>query len=129
MIGGDGMHLRPWSRLRSAIAGLRYGEQGLTNIEYALLIAVAAVLLVGGMGFLGGKIDDRVSETRSGPGMLASPTPPTAQCDPNYAGACIPRYPPRLGCSDLRARGLPLPVGVVRGDPHGLDPDRDGLGC
>jgi Flp pilus assembly pilin Flp len=129
MIGANGMHSRPWSRLRSAIAGLRYGEQGLTNIEYALLIAVAAVLLVGGMGFLGGKIDDRVSETGSGPGMLAPPTPRAAQCDPNYAGACVPRYPPRLDCRDLRARGLHLPVGVVRGDPHGLDPDGDGLGC
>ena len=50
-------------------------------------------------------------------------------CDPNYAGACVPPYPPDLDCPDLRARGLRLPVRVVGSDPHRLDGDRDGLGC
>lgn len=122
------MHVRPRGRLGSAIAGLRYGQQGLTNVEYALLIAVAAVILIAGVAFLGGKLNDRVGESDSGPGM-STLKPPTVQCDSHYTGACVPPAPPNLNCSDLRARGLHLPVGVVGGDPHGLDPDHDGLGC
>jgi Flp pilus assembly pilin Flp len=126
--GVNGSRLRPWSRLRSAIAGLRYGEQGLTTLEYALLMAVAAVLLIVAVGFLGSKIDDRVGKSGSAPGM-STVKPPTVQCDSNYSGACVPPAPPDLDCTDLRALGLHLPVGVVGGDPHGLDPDGDGLGC
>lgn len=55
--------------------------------------------------------------------------PPTGKCDPNYAGGCVPPYPPDLDCADLRARGLALPVRVVGSDPHRLDGDGDGLGC
>jgi micrococcal nuclease len=50
-------------------------------------------------------------------------------CDPNYAGACVPPYPPDLDCADLRALGLALPVRVVGSDPHRLDGDHDGWGC
>jgi micrococcal nuclease len=53
----------------------------------------------------------------------------TGGCDPSYVGACIPPPPPDLDCSDLRARGIPLPVRVVGPDPHHLDGDHDGLGC
>lgn len=124
--GVNGMHLRPWTRLRSAIAGLRYGERGQTSTEYALLIAMAAVILIVAIMFLGGKVSDRFRGTGSETGILE---PPTVQCDPNYADACVPPFPPDLDCADLRALGLPLPVRVVSGDPHGLDPDGDGLGC
>jgi micrococcal nuclease len=57
------------------------------------------------------------------------PLPPRSTCDPNYAGACVPPYPPDVNCEDLRARGLALPVRVVGSDPHRLDGDGDGLGC
>jgi micrococcal nuclease len=57
------------------------------------------------------------------------PTPPQGSCDGNYAGACVPPYPPDLDCDDLRARGLALPVRVVGSDPHRLDGDGDRLGC
>ena len=50
-------------------------------------------------------------------------------CDPNYAGACVPPYPPDLDCADLRALGLALPVRVVGSDPHRLDGDHDGWWC
>lgn len=50
-------------------------------------------------------------------------------CDPNYAGGCVPPYPPDVDCADLRARGIPTPVRVVGADPHHLDGDGDGLGC
>jgi endonuclease YncB( thermonuclease family) len=50
-------------------------------------------------------------------------------CDPNYAGACVPPYPPDVDCGDLRDLGLALPVRVVGSDPHRLDGDHDRLGC
>jgi len=53
--------------------------------------------------------------------------PPRGGCDPSYAGACVPPYPPDVNCKDLQ--GLTLPVRVVGSDPHGLDGDDDGLGC
>jgi endonuclease YncB( thermonuclease family) len=55
--------------------------------------------------------------------------PPSGTCDSNYAGACVPAYPPDLDCDDLRALGLALPVRVVGSDPHRLDGDGDRLGC
>jgi micrococcal nuclease len=67
-----------------------------------------------------------VATGQSGP---PSRTPPTSgKCDPNYAGGCVPPYPPDLDCSDIRALGIPF-VRVVGSDPHRLDGDRDGLGC
>jgi endonuclease YncB( thermonuclease family) len=64
-------------------------------------------------------------------GMSGPPTtkpPPTGKCDPNYAGGCVPPYPPDLDCADIRALGI-APVRVVGSDPHGLDGDNDGWGC
>lgn len=45
-------------------------------------------------------------------------------CDPNYAGACVPVYPPDVDCADIG-----VTVTVVGADPHGLDADGDGYGC
>lgn len=120
------MLLCPWSRRLRTARRLRHGEDGQTITEYALLIAAIACLLIVGMLFVAGRVDSLFSRTGGEPGILK---PPTMACDPNYAGACVPPYPPALGCADLRARGLRLPVRVVGGDPHGLDPDGDGLGC
>ncbi len=52
------------------------------------------------------------------------PSPPTGSCDPNYAGACVPVYPPHVDLSDIRA-----PVRVVGRDPRFLHGDGDGLAC
>ena len=71
--------------------------------------------------------DHAVETGTSGP-PPATP-PPSGKCDPNYAGGCVPPYPPDLDCADLRALGIPLPVRVVGSDPHRLDGDHDGLGC
>lgn len=61
---------------------------------------------------------------------LVPPPPPAPRgCDSNYAGACVPPYPPDLDCGELRALGLALPVRVVGSDPHRLDGDGDRLGC
>lgn len=67
-----------------------------------------------------------VSTGRSGPSSLKPPS--TGKCDPNYAGGCVPPYPPDLDCADIRALGI-APVRVVGSDPHRLDGDHDGVGC
>ena len=67
-----------------------------------------------------------VDTGRSGPPAQAPP--PSGRCDPNYAGGCVPPYPPDVDCADIRALGI-APVRVVGSDPHRLDGDGDGLGC
>jgi micrococcal nuclease len=67
-----------------------------------------------------------VSTGQSGPPSRTPP--PSGKCDPNYAGGCVPPYPPDLDCADIRALGI-ASVRVVGSDPHRLDGDGDGLGC
>jgi endonuclease YncB( thermonuclease family) len=67
-----------------------------------------------------------ISTGLSGPSPRIAPQ--TGKCDPNYAGGCVPPYPPDLDCVDIRALGL-APVRVVGSDPHRLDGDGDGIGC
>jgi micrococcal nuclease len=67
-----------------------------------------------------------VSTGQSGPPSRTPP--PSGKCDPNYAGGCVPPYPPDLDCADIHALGI-ASVRVVGSDPHRLDGDGDGLGC
>ena len=53
---------------------------------------------------------------------------PNGKCDPNYAGGCVPPYPPDLDCADIRAMDL-APIRSIGSDPHGLDGNHDGTGC
>jgi endonuclease YncB( thermonuclease family) len=128
---------------------LRYARRGETNLNlelvrrgaaapyfyeserggYAVRLLVAArAARAAGRGLWGASPStslepDRQVETRCG-------QPPTFApgCDPSYAGACVPPYPPDLDCDDLRLRGL-APVRIVGSDPHRLDGDADGVGC
>jgi micrococcal nuclease len=64
-------------------------------------------------------------------GISGPPTkspPPNGKCDPNYAGGCVPPYPPDLDCADIRAIDL-APIRSIGSDPHGLDGNGDGIGC
>ncbi len=45
-------------------------------------------------------------------------------CDPSYPTVCIPPYPPDLDCGDISYRNFY----VSRADPHGFDPDKNGIG-
>jgi len=100
--------------------------QGQGTVEYTLLIASIGVVLIVAMVFLGGKVQDFFST-----GNADSPVfrPPAAVCDANYSGACIPSPPPNLNCDDLRALGIRGEVRIAGQDPHGLDPDGDGIAC
>ncbi len=101
-------------------------QRGQGTVEYGLLIAAGAVLVVAAMLFFAGGVEGLF--TRAG---SVQPTfkPPVVACDPSYDGVCIPPGPPDLDCDDLDGMGIPLPVTIVGDDPHGLDPDGDGLGC
>jgi endonuclease YncB( thermonuclease family) len=135
---------------------LRYVHRGTMNVNLALVRAGAAApyfyggdrgryagrlmseavrAKIGKRGLWGACPGTRLDPARaidtgrSGPGRTQPPrhfAPPG--CDPNYAGACIPPYPPDLDCADLRARGL-APVRVIGSDPHRFDGDGDGIGC
>jgi endonuclease YncB( thermonuclease family) len=61
-------------------------------------------------------------------GLPTRPPTPTGKCDPNYAGGCVPPYPPDLDCADIRRLGI-APVRVIGSDPHRLDGNNDGIGC
>jgi len=74
-------------------------------------------------------VDTGTSGPPSAPPPPLPVAPPLAGCDPSYAGACVPRYPPDLDCADLRALGPPLPVRGLGGDPHPPARDGDGYGC
>jgi endonuclease YncB( thermonuclease family) len=72
---------------------------------------------------------DRPVETgKCGPEPPPKPAAPSATCDPNYAGGCVPPYPPDVDCADIRALGI-APVRVIGADVHRLDGGGDGLGC
>ncbi|MGD9694304.1 MAG: hypothetical protein AB7V42_01420 [Thermoleophilia bacterium] len=59
------------------------------------------------------------------PAPTSAPSSSSAACDPNYAGACIPRVSYDLDCGDVSATGFRS----VDSDPHGFDRDGDGWAC
>jgi hypothetical protein len=104
-------------------------------VEYGLLIAACALLLIVGMLFMAGGFGHLYAraapdpETHQ-PQSLTPPVVSPATCDPAYDGACIPPPPPDLDCADIQSLGISVPVTLAGGnDPHGLDPDGNGLGC
>ena len=53
-----------------------------------------------------------------------------AECDPHYAGACIPVYRTEaddVDCSEIDDRNFT--VVTIGEDPHRLDGDKDGIAC
>lgn len=68
------------------------------------------------------------------PGNAGQPAeqPPEQDCDPSYPDVCIPVGADDYDCAGGSGDGpnyIEGPVQVLAPDPHGLDPDGDGLGC
>jgi Flp pilus assembly pilin Flp len=104
-------------------------ERGQGTVEYGLLIGAGAVLVIAAMLALAGGVKNLVERTGSVEHPQQVLAPPVRACVPSYQGVCIPPPPPDLDCADIVALGIAVPVTVVGNDPHGLDPDGDGLGC
>ena len=63
--------------------------------------------------------------------VIAVGTRQARQCDPNYAGACVP-ISSDVDCAGGSGNGpayVQGPVRVVGTDIYGLDADGDGIGC
>jgi hypothetical protein len=60
-----------------------------------------------------------------------SSTPPSSECDPNYAGACLNPDSYDYDCEDGSGDGPDYTgrIEIVGDDPHGLDRDGDGVAC
>jgi micrococcal nuclease len=60
-----------------------------------------------------------------------SPPPPPILpvCHASYPTVCIPPPPPKLECGQVPHRGFTVRHDVENPDPHGFDPDRNGVGC
>lgn len=107
------------------------GQQGMYSEELLTAAQSARDNQIGLWGLCPGAIlnpDSSLSTGLSGAsdsGILAIDG--GKNCDSNYQG-CIPPYPPDLNCDDIRALGL-APIYRIGADPHGLDRDRDGVGC
>ncbi len=108
-----------------SIEGAPRREVGQSTVEYGLIIGAIAVVLIVGMLFLAGKVEDLFTGGSDSPIFR----PPVAACDANYSGACIPPPPPGLDCDDLQRMGIGGEVRVVGEDPHDLDGDGDGIAC
>jgi Flp pilus assembly pilin Flp len=57
--------LRAQVRIQTGLYSLRHRQEGQGLVEYGLIIASIAILLIVAMLFLAGKIDDLFSETGS----------------------------------------------------------------
>ena len=75
------------------------------------------------------------AEPAEPPTVVAPPAPrhiaPTAECDPNYEGACVP-VASDVDCAGGSGNGpeyVQGPVRVIGTDVYGLDRNNDGIGC
>jgi Flp pilus assembly pilin Flp len=101
-------------------------EDGQATVEYGLLIATGALVVIVAMLFLADGVDNLFRKTGTQTGVFR---PPVVQCDASYDGVCIPPAPPDLDCPDIVALGIPMPVKIVGDDPHDLDDNGDGFAC
>jgi hypothetical protein len=63
--------------------------------------------------------------TRVPPTAVPPTARPSANCDPNYTGACIPPFPPDLNCPQVGVKDFRS----IGSDPHRFDADHDGIAC
>jgi endonuclease YncB( thermonuclease family) len=66
----------------------------------------------------------RVPPTATRPPVVAPTATPGQACHPSYPTLCLPGAPD-LDCADIPQKAFP----VRPPDPHGLDGDKDGIGC
>lgn len=98
-------------------------QSGQTTSEYAVILGILAIGLIVAVVVFRSSVTGLFEDSSEGEVFR----PPTAACDANYSGACVPPYPPDLECSDISSLGAD--VTVVGSDPHGFDGNGDGFAC
>jgi Flp pilus assembly pilin Flp len=99
------------------------GQRGSTAVEYALLIALIAVAIMG-VGYVVGSSLTPVFDVVATSPATAGPAPPLPA-----QGTVAPPGPHYEDCDAVRAAGA---APIRAGDPGysvELDPDGDGVGC
>jgi Flp pilus assembly pilin Flp len=103
-------------------------ERGQTTVEYAVILAALALALIVALFFLRDEVEGVYRGGIRGD-TGDTPTVLGVACDGSYSGACVPPPPPDLDCSDIENIAGGEPIRVTGSDPHGLDPDGDGIAC
>ena len=57
--------LNTYIRMTTAMAAIREEERGATAVEYGLIVALIAAIIIGIVGTLGGKISDNFNTVNS----------------------------------------------------------------
>ena len=70
------------SKLRSRLGGLRVREDGVTAVEYALMVAIIALLLVGGFYVLFNAVENKYTDV----GNCIATEPAPEDCSPAGGG-------------------------------------------
>jgi len=58
--------LNAYVRMASAVSALREEERGATAVEYGLIVALIAAIIIGIVGALGGKVSDNFGKVEAG---------------------------------------------------------------
>lgn len=104
----------------------RNRESGQVASEYVVLIGIFAVLLI--IAIVAVRVGVTGTFDRGSAEVGTFQPPAQALCDQHYSGGCLPPYPPGIDCDYLEAHGM-AQVTVQDSDPHGLDPDGNGIAC
>lgn len=108
-----------------AIAMRFLGERGASAVEYALLLALVGIAIVGTVYVLGARLTFAFEGAAA---SVATPAPAPAP-PPPAPGPVAPPDVDYEDCDDVRAAGAdPIHVGDPGYSPE-LDPDGDGVGC
>jgi Flp pilus assembly pilin Flp len=81
-------------------------QDGQAAVEYGLIIAGLAVVVIAAMLFLAGGVDTLFRRASNSTGPFQ---PPVAACEASYPNVCVPPAPPDLDCADRRRAAYPCP--------------------
>ena len=97
-----------------------WGDRTKGNAAAAFLVATAVTFF----GYVG--VTARWNDLARAFSTPTGSSPGDADCHPSYPDLCIPADGGDLDCTEAK---VPQDIRVEGRDPHGLDGDRDGVGC
>ena len=92
-------------------------------VLFSIMLAAVVILAAVGAALVEASAGD-VAPAAFAPFVVGNRPP--SECSPAYPTVCLPPPPPDINCPQL----LPLVnIPTLPPDPHGLDADKDGIGC